>query len=111
MKKIAIIGAGNLGIAIAEGLIKNKAFLPEQIIATRNNLQKIEHLKSQGVTITSDNHFAVKEANYILLCVKPYKVTEVLEELEADFIPTICFNSLSIFSIFIYFYHYLLYTK
>ena len=53
MKKIAIIGAGNLGIAIAEGLIKNKAFLPEQIIATRNNLQKIEHLKSQGVTITS----------------------------------------------------------
>ena len=85
MKKIAIIGAGNLGIAIAEGLIKNKAFLPEQIIASRNNLQKIEHLKSQGVTITSDNHFAVKEANYILLCVKPYKVTEVLEELEADF--------------------------
>ena len=85
MKKIAIIGAGNLGIAIAEGLIKNKAFLPEQIIATRNNLIQIEHLKKDGVIVTNDNHFAVKEANYILLCVKPYKVVEVLEQLKNDF--------------------------
>lgn len=87
MKKIAIIGAGNLGIAIAEGLIKNKAFLPEQIIATRNNLIQIEHLKKDGVIITNDNHFAVKEADYILLCVKPYKVVEVLEQLKNDFTP------------------------
>ena len=50
MKKIAIIGAGNLGISITEGLIKNKAFDPNQIIATRNNLNQIEHLKKLGVT-------------------------------------------------------------
>ena len=87
MKRIAIIGAGNLGIAIAEGLIKNKAFLPEQIIATRNNLIQIKHLKKDGVIITNDNHFAVKEADYILLCVKPYKVVEVLEQLKNDFTP------------------------
>ena len=67
MKKIAIIGAGNLGISITEGLIKNKAFDPNQIIATRNNLNQIEHLKKLGVTITNDNHFAVKDADYILL--------------------------------------------
>lgn len=85
MKKIAIIGAGNLGISITEGLIKNKAFDPNQIIATRTNLNQIEHLKKLGVTITNDNHFAVKEADYILLCVKPYKVEEVLTQLKDDF--------------------------
>ncbi|MGV0921344.1 pyrroline-5-carboxylate reductase [Empedobacter falsenii] len=85
MKKIAIIGAGNLGISITEGLIKNKSFDPNQIIATRNNLNQIEHLKKLGVTITNDNHFAVKEADYILLCVKPYKVEEVLTQLKDDF--------------------------
>ena len=85
MKKIAIIGAGNLGISIIEGLIKNKAFDGKQIIATRNNLTKIEHLNKQGVTVTNDNHYAVKEANYVLFCVKPYKVEEVLTQLKNDF--------------------------
>lgn len=85
MKKIAIIGAGNLGIAIAEGLIKNKTFEANQVIATRNNLAKIEHLKKLGATITTDNEFAVKEADYILLCVKPFKVQEVLAQLKPHF--------------------------
>lgn len=85
MKKIAIIGAGNLGIAIAEGLIKNKTFEANQIIATRNNLAKIEHLKSLGVTVTTDNQLAVKEADYVLLCVKPFKVEEVLKQLQPFF--------------------------
>lgn len=85
MKKIAIIGAGNLGIAITEGLIKNKTFDANQVIATRNNLAKIEHLKKLGATITTDNEFAVKEADYILLCVKPFKVQEVLAQLKPHF--------------------------
>jgi len=87
MKKIAIIGAGNLGIAIVEGLIKNNAFEASQIIATRNNLAKIEHLKNLGITITNDNQLAVKEADYILLCVKPFKVEEILTQLKPHFNP------------------------
>lgn len=85
MKKIAIIGAGNLGIAIAEGLIKKNTFRAEQIIATRNNLTQLQHLEKLSVTITNDNQFAVKEADYILLCVKPFKVEEVLQKLKDDF--------------------------
>ena len=48
-------------------------------------MNQIEHLKKLGVTITNDNHFAVKEADYILLCVKPYKVEEVLTQLKDNF--------------------------
>ncbi|WP_413532436.1 pyrroline-5-carboxylate reductase [Empedobacter brevis] len=85
MKKIAVIGAGNLGISIIEGLLKNNAFEAKQIIATRNNLAQLEHLGKQGVTLTNDNHAAVSEADYVLLCVKPYKVEEVLTQLKNDF--------------------------
>jgi pyrroline-5-carboxylate reductase len=36
-KRIAIIGGGNLGAAIAEGLIKSKFSFPEQITITKRN--------------------------------------------------------------------------
>lgn len=85
MKKIAVIGTGNLGIAIIEGLIKNKAFSPNQIIATRNNLSKIKFLEDKGVKITNDNSSAIQGADYVLLCVKPYKVQEVLTEYKSKF--------------------------
>ena len=85
MKKIAVIGTGNLGIAIIEGLIKNDAFSPNQIIATRNNLGKIKFLEDKGVKVTNDNNAAIQEADYVLLCVKPYRVEEVLTQLKNNF--------------------------
>ncbi len=81
MNKIAIIGAGNLGSAIAEGLIKKSVFSANQLIATRNQLHFIEHLKEKGIHITANNSEAVREANIIILCVKPYKVKELITEL------------------------------
>ena len=37
-KKIAIIGGGNLGTAIAEGLVKSGFMLPEHIMVTKRNI-------------------------------------------------------------------------
>ena len=44
-KKIAIIGGGNLGSAIAEGLIKSAFAKPEDITITRRNLSRLQSLK------------------------------------------------------------------
>ena len=80
MKKIAVIGTGNLGTAIIKGLINNNAFQPQQIIATRNNLSKIKFLEEKGVYITNNNLDGIQKADYVLLCVKPFKVIEVLSQ-------------------------------
>ena len=37
-KKVAIIGGGNLGTAIAEGLINSGFVLPEHLIVTKRNI-------------------------------------------------------------------------
>ena len=80
-EKIAIIGAGNLGIAIAKGLATN--FGAENITLSRRHVSKLNPLKELGFTTTSDNQEAVKEADYIFLCVQPKQIEEVLKGIEA----------------------------
>ena len=83
-KKIAIIGGGNLGTAIAEGLLKSKFCKAADITVTKRNLQTLAELKTKGVTVTSDNNAAVKNAGLIILAIKPFQVNEVLNSLKKD---------------------------
>lgn len=81
MKKIAIIGGGNLGSAIATGLLKSE-FLPAQSITiTKRNIASLAGLQSVGINTTTDNLLAVKENDVILLTVKPFQIKEVLEQI------------------------------
>lgn len=87
-KKIAIIGGGNLGGAIAEGLIKSQFVSAEQITITRRNLDAISHLKALGVTVTSENDTAIRNSDVIIVALKPYNVKEVLEGVKKSFDPS-----------------------
>ncbi|MGZ3885333.1 MAG: pyrroline-5-carboxylate reductase [Bacteroidia bacterium] len=75
---ISIIGGGNLGISIAEGLIASTYVKPGNISVTRRNTDLLKHLGSKGVHVTSDNNDAIKKADVVILCVKPFQVKEVL---------------------------------
>lgn len=78
-KKIAIIGGGNLGSAIAEGLTGSGFVQPEHVIVTRRNIALLQDLKEKGVLVSNDNKEAVKFADIIIVCVKPFQVKDVLE--------------------------------
>lgn len=79
--KLAIIGGGNLGRAIAEGLVKSQ-FLPAgDIIVTRRNTALLQDLAAQGVVVMRDNAEAVHQARTVVLAVKPYNVRDILREL------------------------------
>jgi pyrroline-5-carboxylate reductase len=77
-KKIAIIGGGNLGSAIAEGLIKSKFSKPAEITITKRKISTLQNLKEKGVRVTSNNSEAVCNSELIILAVKPYQVADVL---------------------------------
>ena len=79
--RIAILGGGNLGTAIADGLIKSKFIEPRQLIITRRNVAALAGLQAQGVRVTSDNREAVRESDVVIVALKPYNVREVLEGL------------------------------
>lgn len=85
--RIAIIGGGNLGAAIAEGLIKSQFVSPQQITITRRNVEAIQHLKTLGASVTSDNAAAIKSSEVIIVALKPYNVKEVLGGLRENFDP------------------------
>jgi pyrroline-5-carboxylate reductase len=83
--KIAIIGGGNLGGAIAEGLIKSKFISPDHLTVTRRNVAELNDLKAMGVNVTSDNSAAIQKSEVIIIALKPYNVREVLEALKGSF--------------------------
>jgi pyrroline-5-carboxylate reductase len=85
--KIAIIGGGNLGAAIAEGLIKSQFVVPQQITVTRRNVAALQPLETLGVNVTSDNQKAIQNSEVIIVALKPYNVKEVLEGLAQNFDP------------------------
>jgi len=74
---IAIIGAGNLGKAMALGLL-DSGFPASQLHLTRRNTQKLTELKEKGCHVTTENTEAVKKADVVILSVKPYNVHEIV---------------------------------
>lgn len=81
-KKIAIIGGGNLGAAMAEGLINSGFVLPNHLIVTRRTITALKSLEERGVMVSNDNTEAVKYADWIVLAVKPFQVKEVLTQIQ-----------------------------
>ena len=82
--KIAIIGGGNLGTAIAEGLLKSKFCKPADITITKRNITTLKTLADKGVNVTSNNNEAVKKSGLVLLAVKPFQVADVVAQLKKD---------------------------
>jgi pyrroline-5-carboxylate reductase len=83
-KKIAIIGGGNLGSAIAEGLLISKFSKASDLIVTKRNTSTLRSLGDRGVEITDNNSLAVKKGDVIILAVKPFQVSEVLAAVKKE---------------------------
>ena len=83
-KKIAIIGGGNLGTAIAEGLLKSKFCKASEIIITKRQIETLQKLKERGVVVTADNSDAVRNSALLILAVKPYQVSDVLNTFKKE---------------------------
>ncbi len=81
MKKIGIVGAGNIGMAIAKGLVSQKVIEPSQLYLSRRRNGLLADKEKEGFTI-SDNHTLVKECEVIILAVLPGQAKEVIIDLK-----------------------------
>ncbi len=80
--KIAIIGAGAMGGAMADGFIKSGAVKPADISVANPTAQKLEHFALQGASVTTDNKTAADGADIVVIAVKPWLVEQVVNELK-----------------------------
>ncbi len=83
-KKIAIIGGGKMGEVIAGGIVSAGLAQPGNVIVADVVPERLAHLKATyAVTTLMDNRKAVREADVIILAVKPQGIGDVLKELTA----------------------------
>lgn len=81
---IAIIGGGNIGMAIAEGLAQSGKYGASQIIITRHPSDLPKDLKQGGFTFTSDNVYAVKNARIVILAILPILAPIILKDIHNE---------------------------
>jgi pyrroline-5-carboxylate reductase len=81
-QSIAFIGAGNMATALIKGLIA-KGYPCAKIWASDPNAEQLEKLKiDTNINITTDNPAVIREADVVVLAVKPQLVDKVLEPLQ-----------------------------
>ena len=78
--KIAIIGAGNMGGALARGLVKSGAFPAECVCVANRSEGKLLSLKESfpGMGTTLVNQQAVEGADVVVLAVEPHQVPSAM---------------------------------
>ena len=81
--KIAIIGAGNMGGAIACGLAASGEYKAGEIICANPSTGKLEKLKAcyDIITTTTDNVEAAREADMVIVAVKPWLAENVIKQI------------------------------
>jgi len=81
--RLAILGLGKMGSILLQAFCSQNVARPENIVATVNHNERVDALASKfGVEVTTDNRAAVKNADIILLCIKPQVLGEVVREIE-----------------------------
>lgn len=81
-QKIAIIGCGNIGRSIAEGLNQSDIIKSQNVYLTRRDTERLKDLAEKGFNVTHDNKKAVKEADIIIIGLLPQLIDEVLTEIK-----------------------------
>lgn len=86
--RVAILGTGKMGGILLQAFLKNNLVAADQIFATVHHPDRAQALSAQfGVEVTTDNLAAAKQADIILLGVKPIQVPGVIEQIKPALSP------------------------
>ena len=80
---VAVLGAGKMGGILLQAFLKQNLFAPEQIHATVAHADKAIARSAQwGVDVSTDNVEAARQADLILVGVKPFQVPDLIAEIK-----------------------------
>jgi len=86
-ERIAIIGAGNIGASIAEGLARHGGFPPKNITVTRRKIGLLDGIKARGFVVQKDNKASVSNSEIVVIAVEPQQLDKLLDEIGGILIP------------------------
>jgi pyrroline-5-carboxylate reductase len=80
--RLALIGAGNMSEALARGILRTQLLTPDRLVASDPSPSRRElFARALGITTTDSNRDAARDADIILLCVKPQSMTSALADI------------------------------
>lgn len=82
--RLAVLGAGKMGGILAEAFVKKGLVAPQNIFATVQHANQERKNFPAGVAISTDNRAAARNADVILLCVKPQTIGPVVDEIAPE---------------------------
>ncbi len=81
-KTIAFLGAGNMAEALIKGLLRAKVAAPQEVLCTDRRTERGPELTERyGVRFSTDNLAATREAEIVVLSVKPQAMNKLLDEI------------------------------
>lgn len=82
-RKIALLGAGNMGRALLRGILKAHWARPENLVATTRRTETAARLSEElGMRVHTDNPSAAAWADVVVLAVKPQILPQLLAEIQ-----------------------------
>lgn len=82
--KIAIIGGGNLGASIGKGILAIDYFSSDNLVICEKHKPRVRYLEEKGFKVVdSDIESSVRNAELIIVSVKPQQFRKLLEELSS----------------------------
>jgi hypothetical protein len=85
--RLAILGGGNIGLALARGLVSAGRYSPDRITITRRQACLLEDARAEGYAVHTDNHEAVRGACIVVLAVQPQQLEVLLRQIRGDLVP------------------------
>lgn len=80
-RRLVVVGCGTMGRAIVGGLLRDGVVARQRLSVTARTADAATKLaESLGVTATHDNAAACRDADVVLLCLKPQRVEKVLRD-------------------------------
>jgi pyrroline-5-carboxylate reductase len=86
--RIAVLGTGKMGGILVQAFIRSGLVPAGQLVATVAHQERADALSTQfGITVTTDNLSAAREADIILLGVKPNQMADVVRQIAPALYP------------------------
>ena len=79
---IGILGCGNIGSAIAKGLVKS-GMDPKNIGLTRWKVSQLKYLQDEGYFVTENNTILIEKYKVIIIAVAPGQIMDLLDEINS----------------------------
>lgn len=86
-QKIGFIGGGNMAKAIFDGIINKKLVIPNHVYVYGPHSDRLTYFKDEGANITESNIDLVKSCDVIFICVKPYMLETVAQQIRHEECP------------------------